>query len=121
MLLHPEVAYRNCEHCLNYVYSEEGVDRGQLKFGRDGEPLRRPRGTSAPCRREGHACPKGTPEVPKTLSKRNRAAWMHFRKCKLTGNWPDDELVIERALALEDVLEEIQAIKEFRMISSIKK
>ncbi|TWT58875.1 hypothetical protein KOR42_22620 [Thalassoglobus neptunius] len=105
MLVHPEVAFRDCQHCLEFFYEEDGPNIGKVKCGRDKQPLKRPMGCPAPCRREGGSCPKGTPEKPVELSVRQAKAYEHFRRCRITGQWPDDELVMQRAVALSELEE----------------
>lgn len=113
-LLHPEVAFRNCDDCIKYVFEEEGPLIGQIKMWR-GQPLERPPGTVPLCRREGCKCPKGTPEKPVKLSQRNRQFWQYFKKCKLTGRWPEDDWCLTLATALQDALEEVEQVRRIQV------
>lgn len=101
MLRHPEVYYRSCEDCQKFLYDE----KTGAKCLHRGEPLARTAGNLAPCRRVEGSCPKGTPENPKVLSERNERAYQHFKRCKLTGRWPDDGLVLDRAVLLQEIEE----------------
>jgi len=113
--MHPEVANRDCNDCIKYVYEEDGPQNGERKTWR-GQPLERPPGTVPLCRREGCKCPKGTPENPVTLTAASQKALLFYRRCKLTGQWPDDEIVMEYSIALEELM---QGIKQQRMADSI--
>ncbi|QDT94359.1 hypothetical protein [Gimesia algae] len=112
-MLHPEVAFRSCEHCLKYIYSE---DTGELQTFR-GEPVERV--LPAPCHNPKHpkGCPKGTPENPKTLSLKNQKAYQHWRECKATGNFPDDDIVRHNAAILQDMADSAAEQKQFQLFS----
>lgn len=116
VLLHPEVAFRDCEHCLKFFYEEDGPNVGKVRIGKDDQPEPRPRGTKPPCRRPDCRCPKGTPENPIELSNRNWKAWEHYRRCKLTGRWPEDEIVLQMGVLLDEVLERV---RDTRMLKTI--
>lgn len=97
---HPELYHRSCADCLVNIYDEE---TGRVVKDRSGKPEPRPKGCSAPCRKRGDSCPKGTPEDPVTLNVRNELAYAQFRRCRVTGRWPDDPLVEERAVILDEI------------------
>lgn len=101
MLRHPDLYHRDCQHCLKYLYDSK---TGKLETYQ-GQPIERPRGNVAPCRRRGDSCPKGCPEDPKTLSERNERALHFHRRCKVSGRWPDDGLVLDRAVWIEQIEE----------------
>ncbi len=54
-----------------------------------------------PCRpqrgRKFVGCPKGTPEEPRSLSRKNQAAYWHYLQCSATGCFPDDPIVRQNA------------------------
>jgi hypothetical protein len=117
-ILHPDLVYRDCDHCQRFFYEEDGPDKGKVRLDRNGEPLDRPPGTSPPCRRS-QGCPKGTPENQRVLTDYNRKAWDFHKRCKLTGRWPDDELVIQRGVLLEDVLSHIREVQETERMATL--
>lgn len=116
VLLHDYVAHRDCQDCIRNFYEEDGPNKGQLRIGKDGNPEPRPKGTKPPCRRTGCSCPKGSPENPITLSERNWQAWAFYKRCKLTGRWPDDPIVLEFGVLLEDVLERVREVRQSRLM-----
>ena len=103
-MLHGDLVKRDCQHCLKYVYSEESSNWGEL-VEHEGHPVPRPPHKPAPCRREGGGCPKGTPEEPNMLTRRNLKALHHHKRCEMTGRWPDDLFVLDRSVLLRDVIE----------------
>lgn len=93
-ILHPEVAGRDCGHCIKYLYDPKtGLPKHQGDDPR--KPLiTRHASNPPPCRRKFQPyCPKGTPEHQLDLNPRNRTAFYHFLECEATGQWPDDSLV----------------------------
>lgn len=75
-----------------------------------GEPLRRPKGTTPPCR-GGKGCPKGTPENSNALSPKNEEAYQHYLECRAVGQFPDDMIVkknAKRIRMIEDWVHEQQ-------------
>lgn len=93
LLLHPQVASRDCSHCSRWLYDEE---TGEVTK-RGGQPVERPGGSHPPCRYRGVGCPKGTPENSKALSQKNMAAYVHYKECQATGMFPDDPIVKRNA------------------------
>jgi hypothetical protein len=86
----PHIAARDCGHCEQFVYDEAtGLPT----------PHRRSPGTFAPCRYGINQCPKGTPEVSRALSDKNRSAYRHYQTCQALGRFPHDA-VVERNAAL---------------------
>lgn len=114
-VLHPHVAYRDCNMCLKYFFEEEGALAGQMRVDKQGRPLERPRGTYPMCKTPGQKCPKGTPENQFTLTERNRKLWDFFKRCKLTGKWPEDEWFLSMSVLLEEVLEDIRQAQQIRL------
>lgn len=109
LLLYPAVAYRSCEDCQLHLYNEQ---TGRRLEDRDGRPKPRPKGTHPPCRAKLGACPKGTPENPKSLSEKNVAAFRHYLECKAVGDFPNDAVVRRNAGIIrftEDGCSELQA------------
>jgi hypothetical protein len=122
ILLHPEVADRVCQHCLDFAYNDE---TGEVELGRDGEPERRPKTIPAPCRRfDGRGkpvnggCPKGTPEEPRSLSPKNAMAYQHWRECRAIGEFPRDASglvdawVRKNATIIQDVEDGVREVRE---------
>ena len=101
MILHPEVAFRDCSDCLMYVYDEKTGKRS----GKPDQPVARPRGTVAPCRFRDNGCAKGTPEASRALSDRNWRAWQHYQECRAVGQFPDDPIVRRNASIILSVTE----------------
>jgi len=97
MLFHPEVAFRDCNHCLDYLYDEK---TGKVKMFH-GEAVERLPSVPAPCHCKG--CPKGTPEDQKVLSPKNFRAYQHWKECKAVGQFPNDGLVRFHASILQDL------------------
>lgn len=112
-MLHPEVAYRDCKHCLEFIYDEE---TGELQTFH-GNPAERV--VAAPCRNPKHpkGCPKGTPEKPKTLSAKNRRAYQHWKECKAVGQFPDDDIVRYHAALLQDLADSAAEHKQYQMLA----
>lgn len=100
LLRHPKVAYRSCEDCQKYAYNEETGQMMRQKYGQQLPVLRHPRDLP-PCRVLSVGCPKGTPENPKSLSRKNQRAYYHYLQCKATNSWPDDGIVRENAAIIE--------------------
>lgn len=73
-----------------------------------GRPIERPPGTLPPCRYRQHACPKGTPEDSKALSRKNLLAYLFDQECKAVVNWPDDPRVRRNAGIIRRVEESIE-------------
>jgi hypothetical protein len=115
-ILHPEVAWRDCNSCRIHQYDE---DTGEVELDRNtGEPLRRAKGTSPPCRyRRG--CPKGTPEDQRALTNQNQRAWDHYRECRAVGVFPDDPIVRRHAALLRDVEDSCRRKREMDRLISI--
>lgn len=113
---HPEVAYRDCQICLEYEFE----DNGQMTLGRDRNPLPRLPMFPAPCRvKDGKGCPKGTPENPKSLSPENQLCFEHYKECQAVGQFPDDPVVRRNAAAIREVEEIIARGREFEFQSSL--
>lgn len=113
---HPQIAFRDCSHCLRFHYNEE---TGEPYPGRDGEPARRHWGCPPPCRTPA-GCPKGTPEEPKSLSAQNMQAYEHYQTCKAIGRFPEDSIV-ERNAALFMLCEETRENRHRSEISALLK
>lgn len=108
LLLHPLVAWRDCEHCLKYRYDEK---TGKPETQRRSEELI-PRDEAFPALcRTAKGCPKGTPEQSKALTEQNLQAYEHHMECKAVGQFPDDPIVRRNAMLIEAVREQVA---EFR-------
>ena len=73
VLLHPEVAFRDCEACKKYVFNHETgeVERNDVT----GEPMERPNGTFPPCHYGQKECPKVSPDSGMSLTPQNLQAF----------------------------------------------
>lgn len=104
ILLHPQVAFRDCRDCQKYVYDE----RSGARAAHRGQPVARPPGTRPPCGYDAAACPKGSPTAGRELTPANWQAYVHYLQCKATGRFPDDPIVVRNAGVIrlvEDSLE----------------
>jgi len=86
MLFHPEVAFRDCNHCLDYLYDEK---TGKVKMFH-GEAVERLPSVPAPCHCKG--CPKGTPEDQKVLRQWGSSRMMDWldstpQSCRICMIW----------------------------------
>lgn len=73
--------------------------------GPGGNPLPRQPNNPPPCRpmrgRKLIGCPKGTPEEPRSLSRKNQAAYWHWQQCSAIGSFPDDPIVRQNAAVIQ--------------------
>lgn len=100
LLLYPQFANRDCQHCLKYEYNE-GTGEPRLF---NGKPLLRHSKNPPLCKtRDG--CPKGTPEKPNTLTPKNRQAYIHHLECKAVYSFPDDPIVRRNARMIQFVVD----------------
>lgn len=110
-LLHPAVAFRDCQLCQKYKYNEEtGI---LATWGPDNEPLPRGPKGKPPCR-TASGCPKGTPENPLSLSPKNQQAVWHNLQCEAVGCFPDDGLVRRNAALILDARRQAEAALQRR-------
>lgn len=102
MILHPLVATRDCDLCQRDFYDEK-TGKPNMRGGRIIE--RKEYGTACPppCRDPKVRCPKGTPEEPKSLTRQNSEAYLHYLECRAVGAFPDDEIVRRNARVIRDV------------------
>jgi len=92
---HPKVAFRNCQHCLAFVYDETTGAPYQWR----GQPY--PRGETKPPCQTAAGCPKGSPDSEVALSERNRRALVFHRRCEAVGRWPEDPIVERNAVVIQ--------------------
>lgn len=116
MLFHPDLYFRDCQHCLKYVYDEEGDNAGQLSLFR-GEPVERV--VPAPCcnRKHPKGCLKGTAENPKVLTPKNQKVYQHWKECKAVGQFPEDDIVKKHAALIQDIVDQANEHKQMQMMS----
>lgn len=105
LLLHPEVAMRDCQHCQKWLYDEK-TGRVEQRAGKD---VLRP-GTPTPCRFP-KGCPKGTPEKQLSLTPKNEMAYQHYKECKAVGAFPDDPIVRRNAAMIRAVEDSVATTK----------
>lgn len=113
-LLHPEVAFRDCGHCQEYSYDE---DTGAVRRFH-GEDLRRDPAEKPPCRTVA-GCPKGTPENPRSLTPRNWLCYKHYQRCHAISRFPDDTLVAEHAVIIQEAEREAWEQKQLDTMRSM--
>lgn len=111
---HPEVATRDCQTCLQFVFGEDG----RLELDSQGHPIPRAKKSPAPCRSH-MGCPKGTPEEPKSLSERNQRFLREYQIAKLTGRWPDDRWFLELAARVKNVEDTLDRADQERMMANL--
>ncbi len=98
-LRHPEVSRRDCEHCREWWYKEDGTIAEKA-----GKPLRRLPGAVVPCETKA-GCPKGSPQDSLSLSQKNLAAYEHFLDCRAVYRFPEDPIVTEHARLITEVIQ----------------
>ena len=108
------IAFRNCDHCLRYVYDEK---TGKPRVTSQGEYVERLPTVPAPCRRGG--CPKGTAENPKILNSKNMLAYQHWKECKAVGKFPDDPIVKQNAAIIQEIQDLADDNKQIMLISTM--
>lgn len=123
ILLYPQFALRDCQHCLEWAYNDkpgtEGYGRIETHNGRpDGRPQKRHPKHLPLCKTQ-EGCPRGTPEKPNCLSKKNREAYRHFRECKATGHFPDDPIVRMNADLIQGVLDYVAEKKRIDELTAM--
>lgn len=101
----PQLAKRSCADCEKYWYSEE---TGEVLLETDGSKMLR---VGPPACRTESGCPKGTPEKQRTLNVANRWAFEHYKQCKATGWFPDDQIVRENAVVIERAIQTPRRVK----------
>lgn len=107
---HPEVAFRDCDHCHKWLYARNG----QPEKDRQGNLRPRHKLTPPACRLSwGTGCPKGTPENSKALSEKNVEALRHYLECKAVGQFPDDPIVRRNAGIIRQIED---SVREERML-----
>ena len=99
-LLHPEVADRDCDHCLKYLYDEKTGEPIKSRK-KDGSLRKRDSSCPSPCR-TSVGCKKGTPENSRALNRTNREAWEHYQECRAVGAFPDDPVVRRNAALIRE-------------------
>jgi hypothetical protein len=110
LLTRPELAQRDCGFCQKYRHDDNG-----LVFLPSGGLI--PRRDKPACRKKG--CPKGTPEAQKSLSPANLLCYRHYQRCKITGKWPADPLVIYHARIIAEVEREVWEAKQLAAIRNV--
>lgn len=111
ILEHPEVAFRDCDHCKAFMYNHA---EGTVMLGRDGQPMPRPPRSKPPCEHtagrpdevRARICAKIHPTAGMELSEQNRRAYRHWKECRAVGVFPDDPIVRSNAALLEDIHEQ---------------
>lgn len=109
-MLHPKVAFRDCNECLKWQYDEE---TGEIKQ-RHGQPMRR---ISKPwCMIPNLGCPKGHIDNPKGLSPKNIRAWGHYLECRAVGKFPEDATVRRNAGIIRSVEDAVERSKRDELL-----
>ena len=114
MVLYPQFANRDCQHCLDHEYDEQ---TGIAKTFH-GKPLKRHHKNPPLCKTP-EGCPKGTPEKPNTLTLRNRKAYIHYLECKAVNDFPDDPIVRMNARLIQGVLDQANEQKRINELITL--
>jgi hypothetical protein len=112
MLSHPEIAFRDCEHCKKWWYDEK---TGEI-HKKNGRELPRP--TPPPCE-SNVGCPKGHWKNQKTLNDRNIMAYQHYRECRAVSSFPDDGVVRYNASIIRDIEDAVDRTDGQRTIAQV--
>ena len=64
-------------------------------------------------------CPKGTAEEPKVFSPQNWAAFQHYRECRATGQFPDDQIVRRNAALIRSEEDRQERERQERILISL--
>lgn len=99
-VLYPKVAATDCGYCTRWWHDPITGETAQ----RGGRPVPRPAVAVRLCETE-EGCPKGTPEGARSLSERNRLAFLHYLECRAVGQWPDDPIVRRNARIIRNVID----------------
>ena len=119
ILRHPEVAFRDCDHCQQFVYDEK---TGKPERWRKGTPDERllERTTPPPCHYvlpDGKSkCPKGSPHAGLALTEANYEAYDHYLQCRATGAFPDDPIVRRNAAVIRDVEDSVSEQRQHEQL-----
>jgi hypothetical protein len=121
ILDHPQVAFRDCNHCKAWMYDE---DTGALfKAAGTNEPVARINGPDGlpltPCRTK-KGCPKGTPEDSSALSPKNWLAYQHYKRCKAVGRFPRDGIVERNAGIISDAEQSVRDRQQWHLTKMIE-
>lgn len=116
-LLHPKVAFRDCETCKKYLFDEDSgeIERNPVTK----ELIERPKGTFPPCHYGEDQCPKVSPEAGRGLTDQNRHAYEHYQQCRAVGKFPADGIVRENAAVIRAVEDQVQSIEQQKQLLNI--
>ncbi len=107
-ILHPLVAFRDCQHCLAYQY-DETTGRPQRSKADPSKFLKR-YATIKPRCQTAKGCPKGTPENQKGFTEQNRLAYEHYKQCLAVSHFPDDPVVRRNAYLIQQAEEDARRL-----------
>jgi hypothetical protein len=116
-LLHPEVAFRDCQDCMKHVYDE----KTGRKVERRGKSVARHPKCPPPCRSKA-GCPKGAPTGEKgcrELSSKNWRAYQHYKECVAVGDFPKDATVRRNAAIIRMAEESVEETKRAGSIAPL--
>jgi hypothetical protein len=127
-LFHPEISQRSCEDCRKYVFDDSADRDGRWTFKaapktfkRTGDkPIERAAGERTPCEKQLGACPKGHWTKPLMMSRKNRMAWIAYKRWKAVGNFPDDPIVARNAAIIADLEEQRRRVEHFELVSAMR-
>jgi len=117
ILTSPQLSALPCAKCKAWVVNEDWT-----LYERGGKNQRRPLGTVPPC----HICPKipqGDEPVPESaveLTPQLYRAYVHYRRCRAVGRFPDDDLVEDNARIFLAVEEQVESSRMERIELSMR-
>ena len=115
IMLYPQIAFRDCEDCKQWVYDEEMGEREK----KGGEYVPRYKGVKPPCG-YSQGCVKGSPENSSALNEQNTQALQFIRECKAVGSFPNDPIVRQNAALIEMAEKSVSDAKQQELTDYIK-
>lgn len=114
-MLHPEVAYRDCDYCQKYQHNKE---TGAVILDNFGRPDERYEACPPPCR-TSEGCPKGTPENSLALLPQMEDCYRFYLECKAVNDFPKDDWVRMAAVEISQIEREAEQLLESQRWSAL--
>lgn len=99
------------------------METGARLTDTQGRPVPRQKLNPPPCRpmrgRKFVGCPKGTPEEPRSLSRKNVQAYWHYQQCSATGSFPEDALVRQNAAIIRAAERQVDTLGAWELRARI--